>query len=85
METLTQLFICTPWRAQAHKWDVDEEGLVMYRDQRVTPRFVVENFESDYPMFRMIRAEVCRREVNPDPEAERPYMWITLERFDLEV
>lgn len=81
MEQLTQLFISTPWRV-SHKWEVGEDGLVEYRGNRVTPRFVYENFENDYPMFTIVRAEVCTRLINPDPEAERPYMWVTDERFD---
>jgi len=83
MEPLTLLSICTPWR-QSHKWEVGEDGLVDYNGQRVTPRYVVENFENDYPTFTMVRAEVMERIDNPDPNASRSYTWVTLERFDLE-
>ena len=79
MEELTQLFIATPWRT-SHKWTVGEDGLVEYRGERVTPRFVYENFETDYPMFKILRAEVCRR-INVEG-AERPYAWVDVERFD---
>lgn len=80
MEELTTLFIYTPWR-QSHKWSVDSEGLVEYRGNLVTPREVYENFETDYPMFSICRAEISRRIDNPDSSADRPYMWVELERF----
>lgn len=80
MEELTTFFIYTPWRT-SHKWSVDSNGLVEYRENLVTPREVYENFETDYPMFRIVRAEVIRRIENPDPIAERPYLWVDVERF----
>ena len=80
MEELTTFFIYTAW-IPSHKWNVDSNGLIDYNGNLVTPREVFENFETDYPMFRIIRAETCRRINNPDPEAERPYMWVSLERF----
>jgi len=81
MEELTTFFIYTPWRT-SHKWPVDSNGLVEYRGNHITPREVHEVFESDYPMFKIIRAEVSRRVINPDPEAERPYIWVSLEIFN---
>ena len=81
MEEITTFFIYTPW-IPAHKFNVDSDGLVEYRGNLTTPRDVFENFEIDYPMFTIVRAEVCRRIMNPDPEAERPYMWVDVERFD---
>jgi len=78
MQELTQLFIYTPWRP-SHRWDVGEDGLVEYRGDRVFPRFVYENFETDYPMFTIERAEVCRR-INVEGQA-RPYDWVDVERF----
>jgi len=80
MEELTTFFISTPWRT-SHKFNVDSDGLVEYRGSLITPRKLYENFELDFPMFTIIRAEICRRLVNPDPNAERPYMWVSLERF----
>ena len=81
MEELTQLFICTAWRP-SHRWTVDEDGLVEYEGQRVEPRYVYENFENDFPMFKIIRAEICKRTINPDPDSQRPYTWVEIERFD---
>jgi len=78
MQELTQLFIYTPWRP-SHRWDVGEDGLVDYRGNRVLPRFIYENFVADYPMFRIERAEICRR-INVEGQ-ERPYAWIDVERF----
>ena len=80
MEEITTFFIYTPWRT-SHKFPVNSDGLVEYRDRLTTPREIYENFEVDYPMFEIVRAEVCRRVNNPDPEAERPYMWEDVERF----
>jgi len=77
---MTQLFIYTPHRP-SHRWDVGEDGLVEYRDQRVLPRFVYENFEIDYPMFKILRAEICSR-INVEGQ-ERPYAWVDIERFDV--
>jgi len=78
MEELTQLFINTRWR-QAHKWDVGDDGLVEYHDERIQPSELVSRFIIEFPMFDVIRAETCRREnVTDGPKA---YRWVTLERF----
>lgn len=79
MENLTQLFIHTPWR-QAHKWDIGDDGLCEYNESRLTPREVYERFIVDFPMFKVLRAEVCSRIDNPD--GPRDYRWVSLERFD---
>lgn len=81
MEEITILFIVTPWRAHSHQWVLNPNGLVNYQGNLVEPRYVYENFEIDYPMFRVIRAEVCQKVNNPD-NSHRPYSWVTLERFD---
>jgi hypothetical protein len=80
METLTMLFIHTPWR-QAHKWEVNQEGLIDYDGSMLSPLEVYQRFSVDYPNFKVLRAEVCQR--IPAPEnSERPYRWVDLERFD---
>lgn len=79
MNDLTQLNIYTPHRS-SHRWIIGDDGLVDYRDNRVLPRFVYENFEIDFPMFTILRAEVCER-VTVEGES-RPYTWIQVERFD---
>ena len=80
MEELTTFFIYTAW-IPSHKWDVDSNGLIDYNGSLISPRELYGRFEADYPMFTIIRAEVCRRIINSNPEAERPYMWVDVERF----
>ena len=79
MENLTQLFIHTPWR-QAHRWDIDENGLVDYDGVILTPREAYEDFKINYTMFDILCAEVCERITIED--SEKPYRWVTLERLD---
>jgi hypothetical protein len=74
------LFIHTRWRAQSHKWDVNSDGMVEYDGRLLTPREVYENFLIDYPMFDVLRVEVCQR--FDDGEGPRPYRWVSLERLD---
>ena len=79
MNNVRTLFIDTPWRAQAHKWDLNEDGLVNYHDEWIHPSEVVEHFEDDYPMFTMLRAAVCERLIVEGEE--KPYRWVELERY----
>jgi hypothetical protein len=74
---MTRFFIHTRWRAQSHQWDV-VDGMVEYRGEITTPREVCERFPSDYPMFEVMRAEVCER---IDVDGPRPYSWVEVERF----
>ena len=80
MDDLTLFSISTPHRT-AHKWEVGEDGLVEYRDERITPREVFERFPVDYPMFTMRRADVCKRLDQPNPVTRTSYTWIELERY----
>lgn len=80
MEDLTLFSICTPHRI-SHKWEVGEDGLVEYDDERITPREAFERFPVDYPMFTMIRADVCRRLDQHNPLTNTSYTWVELERF----
>jgi hypothetical protein len=80
MENLTQLFIHTPWR-QAHRWDINLDGLVEYNDELLSPAEVYQRFIVDYPMFKVLRAEVSKRIDVED--SHRPYRWVTLERLDI--
>jgi len=80
MEDLTLFSICTPHRT-SHKWPVGEDGLVDYRDERITPREVFERFTTDYPMFTMIRSDVSKRLDQHNPVTNTSYTWIVLERF----
>jgi hypothetical protein len=79
MENVKVLFIATPWRAQSHRWELNNDGLVEYNDELITPKEVADRFESDYPMFKILRAEVCERIVNTGDG--KPFQWIELERF----
>lgn len=79
MEEVTILFIYTPW-ITSHKWAVGDDGLVEYQGNRVSPQFVYENFIKDYPMFEIVRAEVCTRIIGNDEL--RPYTWRLIKRFD---
>jgi hypothetical protein len=78
MKRMRVLFILTPWR-QAHRWELNEDGLVLYQDEWVTPREVAGRFVEDFPMFNVIKAEVCERIDNE--EGDRPFRWVDLERF----
>ena len=78
MERTVVLFIHTPWR-QAHKWPVDHDGLVDFDGHQLSPKDAVDRFLVDYPMFTVLRADVCERIDNPD--GARPYRWIQIERF----
>jgi hypothetical protein len=80
METLTTMFIHTPWR-QSHKWDVTTQGLVNYNDLLITPQEVYDSFRKDYPEFTILCAQVCQRIDNPEGSA-KPYSWVELQRFD---
>jgi hypothetical protein len=79
MEELTTLFVYTRWR-QSHKWTVGEDGLVEYRGERIPPSEVPSRFIVDYPMFDVLRAEVCRR-INTGEAVRYPYRWVDVERF----
>jgi hypothetical protein len=81
METLTLLFIHTAWRVQSHQWSVNDDGLVEYRGQLIEPREAYNRFLVDYPMFKVVRAEVCTRVENNEPDTIHQYRWITLELF----
>jgi hypothetical protein len=80
MEELTQFFIHTPWR-MAHRWDIGDDGLIEYGNNRITPREVYNNFIIDYPMFKILRAEVSTR-IERVSNTGHPYSWVTVERFD---
>ena len=78
MEELTLFSICTPWR-QAHKWDVNEDGLVNFDGSMITPREALERFLVEYPMFKVLRADVCKR--TPEQNGIYSYTWTELERL----
>lgn len=75
---MTRLFLHTRWR-QAHKWDVNSDGLIDYEGRLITPRELYESFLEDFPMFDVLCAEVCER-IDVD-EGPRPYRWVEVERF----
>lgn len=72
--------ICTPHR-NSHKWDVGPDGLVEYGEVRITPREALERFLVEYPMFTVIRADVCQRLTQPSDVTGRDYTWVELERL----
>ena len=78
MEEVRILFVYTSW-IPSHQWTVGDDGLVNYRDSRIPPSEVPPRFIVDYPMFDVVRAEVCQR-INVEGQ-ERPYVWIDEERF----
>ena len=78
MET-TVLFIYTRW-IPSHQWVVGDDGLVDYRGERIPPSEVPSRFIVDYPMFDVLRAEVCSR-INTGEEVRHPYRWIDVEGF----
>lgn len=79
MENLTVLFLHTQHRAQSHQFVVGEDGLVDYNSSRITPRECFDRFLVDYPMFNVLRAEVCQRISTPDGPKE--YTWVDIERY----
>lgn len=79
MENLTVLFLHTQHRAQSHQFLLDEDGLVEYNSTRITPRECFDRFLVDYPMFNVLRAEVCQRISTPD--ALKDYMWVEIEKY----
>lgn len=79
MKEISILFVCTRWRAQSHQWVIGDDDLVEYRGERIPPSQVPERFIVDYPMFDMLRAEVCQR-INVEGQS-RPFEWIDVERF----
>jgi hypothetical protein len=79
MENLTVLFLHTQHRAQSHQFIVGDDGLVDYHSNRIIPRECFELFLVDYPMFNVIRAEVCQRISTPDGPKE--YKWVNIERY----
>ena len=79
MENLTVLFLHTQYRAQSHQFIVGEDGLVNYNSIRIAPRDCFQLFLVDYPMFNVIRAEICQRISTPDGPKE--YKWVELEKY----
>lgn len=79
MENLTVLFLHTQHRAQSHQFMVDSDGLVTYNSVRLTPIECFNRFIIDYPMFNVLRAEVCQRIITPN--GPKDYNWVTLELF----
>lgn len=78
METPRILFVYTRW-IPSHQWVIGDDDLVEYRGSRIPPSEVPPRFIVDYPMFDIVRAEVCQR-INVEGQS-RPYAWIDLERF----
>jgi len=81
MEEVTILFIHTAYRVQSHQWILNENGLVLYKEEEIQPSEVYPRFIIDYPMFKVCRVEVCKRITNTDLESEKAYRWVSLERF----
>jgi hypothetical protein len=79
MENLTVLFFHTQYRAQSHQFIIGDDGLVNYGSIRITPRECFERFLVDYPMFNVLRAEVCQRISTPDGPKE--YRWVDIDRY----
>lgn len=77
MEEYILFSICTPWR-QSHKWDV-VDGLVNYNGSMIEPREALQRFLVELPMFKVIRADVCRR--RDIPNGEKSYTWDEIERL----
>lgn len=79
MEDVSVLFIHTAYRVQSHQWVLNENGMVMYNGEEISPIEVYPRFIVDYPMFKVCRVEICRRINTPD--AVKDFAWVALERF----
>lgn len=78
MDELLLFSICTPHR-QAHKWEINAEGLVDFFGNMITPHEAFERFLVEYPMFKVIRADITKR--LDVPNGEYAYTWIDVERL----
>lgn len=78
MEEYILFAIHTKYR-QAHKWQVNEEGLVDFFGDMITPREAYERFIVEYPMFTVLRADVSVR--TNVPNGIYSYTWTEVERF----
>jgi hypothetical protein len=47
--------------------------------RKLTPKECFDRFLVDYPMFNVLRAEVCQRISTPDGPKE--YRWVDIERY----
>jgi hypothetical protein len=60
---------------------VGADGLVDYDGYRMSPKDALSKFLVDYPMFVVLRAEVCERLDKPNPVVGTSYTWVEIERF----
>ena len=63
----------------SHKWVLNDEGLVDFRGDLITPREAFERFIVEYPMFTIARADVSVRTMVPN--GIYSYTWREVERF----
>ncbi|HSG32823.1 MAG TPA: hypothetical protein VLB82_14940 [Thermodesulfobacteriota bacterium] len=78
MEDYILFSICTLHRS-AHKWEVNEDGLVDFFGDMITPREAFDRFLIEYTMFTVVRADVSRR--RNIPNGVYSYTWNEIERF----
>lgn len=71
---ITVLFIATRWRANSHKWVLNDDGLVDYDGELITPAELLDRYMEKYFMFDIVSANICKRTSNP--EGPRPYRWV---------
>ena len=77
MEEYILFSICTTWR-QSHKWEV-VGGLVDFDGDMITPNEALERFLVEYPMFKVLRADISKR--IPVQNGVYSYTWIEIERL----
>jgi hypothetical protein len=78
MEDYVLFSICTAWRS-AHKWAVNEEGLIDFHGSMITPSEALERFLIEYPMFRVLRADIWKR--TSVSNGRFSYTWTEIERL----
>ena len=80
MEDYILFSICTPHR-QSHKWDVNEEGLVDFFGDMITPREAFDRFMIEYAHLfcGVIRASISVR--TDVQNGKYAYTWTEIERF----
>ena len=78
MEEYILFSICNTIRT-SHKWEVNDEGLIDFHSSMITPSEALERFLVEYPMFKMLRADISKR--IPVQNGVYSYTWIEIERL----
>ena len=73
------LFSIHTLHTPAHKWVLNNEGLVDFFGDMITPREAFERFNIEYPMFTAVRADISVRTMVQN--GVYAYTWKEVERF----